>query len=437
MSQNPMQNTQNLNNVLKPKVFFKTFGCRTNLFDTQIMINALKDFEVTLNEEISDIVIINSCAVTNGAESAITNYTNRLKNEGKRVYFTGCGVKMQGKALLDKGVVFAVFGHSLKENLNALLLKNQSFYLEGDLESLDSSIIGDFVGKSRAFIKIQEGCDFACSYCIIPSLRGKARSFTQDKILTQIQKLCDKGFSEFILTGTNLGSWGKEWDSHLTKLLFRIFSIQGVKRLRIGSLEPSQINEEFLEAIQNPLFERHLHIALQHTSPFMLKLMNRQNTFENDFKLFWRLKELGFALGSDFIVGHPKESKEIWEEAYRNLQSLPLTHCHSFIYSPRSHTPSSLLKPDVPHRIAKERKQQIQTLIQKNNHKARQLYSYQKIPLKVLVEEVNETQGEVFYRGFDQFYNKVKIHSHQEITKDSWLTIPHFTAKEEENYAQI
>ena len=293
---NPMQTTLKYTKKPKLKVFFKTFGCRTNLFDTQIMINSLKDFEVTPNEEISDIVVVNSCAVTNGAESAIRNYTNRLKNEGKRIYFTGCGVTTQGKALLDKGTVFAVFGHSLKENLNALLLQNQSFYLEGDLESLDSSIIGDFVGKSRAFIKIQEGCDFACSYCIIPSLRGKARSFTQDKILTQIQKLCDKGFSEFILTGTNLGSWGKEWGGHLSKLLHNLYLIKGIKRLRIGSLEPSQINEEFLEVIQNPLFERHLHIALQHTSPFMLKLMNRQNTFENDFKLFWRLNELGFAL---------------------------------------------------------------------------------------------------------------------------------------------
>ena len=187
------------------KVFFKTFGCRTNTFDTQVMINALKDFIPTPYEEDSDIVVVNSCTVTNGADSGVRNYINRLQNEGKKIYFTGCGVQTQGKMLLDKGLVSGVFGHSHKENINALLNKQTHFFLEDDLESLDDKILSDFVGRSRAFIKIQEGCDFQCSYCIIPSVRGRARSFPLSKIVQQVERLSDKGFSEFILTGTNNG----------------------------------------------------------------------------------------------------------------------------------------------------------------------------------------------------------------------------------------
>ena len=229
------------------KVFFKTFGCRTNTFDTQVMINALKDFIPTPYEEDSDIVVVNSCTVTNGADSGVRNYINRLQNEGKKIYFTGCGVQTQGKALLDKGLVSGVFGHSHKENINALLSKQTQFFLEDDLESLENEILSDFVGRSRAFIKIQEGCDFACAYCIIPSVRGRARSFPLDKIVQQVERLGDKGFSEFILTGTNMGSWGKDFNLSIAKLVESFCVSPTLKRLRIGSLEPSQIGTPFLE----------------------------------------------------------------------------------------------------------------------------------------------------------------------------------------------
>lgn len=422
---------------MKQKVYFKTFGCRTNLFDTQVMINALQDFEVSPYEEDSDIIVVNSCTVTNGADSGVRNYVNRIKNEGKRIYFTGCGVKTQGKDLLKNGSVFAVFGHSLKEKINTILKQGVSFYDAGDDEALDSSIITEFIGKSRAFIKIQEGCDFSCSYCIIPSVRGKARSFEKEKILTQIKKLCDSGFSEFILTGTNMGSWGKEFGENISSLVNSIYKIDGIKRLRLGSLEPSQIDNSFLESLQNPILERHLHIALQHTSPFMLKLMNRHNTFEKDFDLFWKLREMGFALGSDFIVGHPQESQEVWNEAWENFQKMPLTHLHSFIYSPRNNTPSSTLKMDVKGNIAKERKKQIEDKIKENNFSLRENQSKNKRILKVLIEEEKEKDGQKYYQGFDEFYNRIQIHSKNPLKKDSWVSISNFIAKSDGNYAEI
>lgn len=423
--------------MTKQKVYFKTFGCRTNLFDTQVMINALKDFVQTSYEEDSDIVVVNSCTVTNGADSGVRNYINRLQNEGKRIYFTGCGVQTQGQALLDKGLVSGVFGHSHKENINALLKKDSNFFLADDLETLENEILSDFVGKSRAFIKIQEGCDFACSYCIIPSVRGKARSFSQEKILKQVESLAQKGFSEFIITGTNMGSWGKDFGLSIATLVESLCAIPLLKRLRIGSLEPSQIDTHFLDVLENPKIERHLHIALQHTSPKMLKIMNRCNTFEKDLELFKILSQKGFALGSDFIVGHPGESEEVWEEAFLNFSKLPLTHLHSFIYSPRDNTPSALLKDRINGNLAKERKKQIEEKVQKNNLNFREILSKKKISLNVLIENSILQDSKYISQGFDDYYNKVQIESKNPILKDSWIRLESFIPREDKNYAEI
>ncbi|MCI5633593.1 tRNA (N(6)-L-threonylcarbamoyladenosine(37)-C(2))-methylthiotransferase MtaB [Helicobacter sp.] len=419
------------------KVFFKTFGCRTNTFDTQVMINALKDFIPTPYEEDSDIVVVNSCTVTNGADSGVRNYINRLQNEGKKIYFTGCGVQTQGKMLLDKGLVSGVFGHSHKENINALLNKQTHFFLEDDLESLDDKILSDFVGRSRAFIKIQEGCDFQCSYCIIPSVRGRARSFPLSKIVQQVERLSDKGFSEFILTGTNMGSWGKDFKSSIAILVESLCAIPTLKRLRIGSLEPSQINAQFLEVLENPKIERHLHIALQHTSNAMLERMQRINRVEKDLELFYNLAKKGFALGSDFIVGHPGESEIIWKEAFENFVNFPLTHLHSFIYSPRDDTPSAKMQDRVNGLIAKNRKRQIETKVQENNLKFRESLSVRGVPLHILVEEVKQSDSLFIAQGFDEYYNKVQITSKNFIKKDNWLEIQNFTAKMDKNYAKI
>lgn len=430
----------------KQKVYFKTFGCRTNVFDTQVMINALKDFIQTPYEEESDIVVVNSCTVTNNADSGVRNYINRLQGEGKKIYFTGCGTQTQGQNLLDKNLVFGVFGHSHKENINTILKQKTSFYLKDDLSSLENEILGDFIGKSRAFIKIQEGCDFSCSYCIIPSVRGKARSFTQKMILSQVSNLAQKGFTEFILTGTNLGSWGKEFNKDIATLIESLCEIPDLKRLRIGSLEPSQINEHFLNVLENPKIERHLHIALQHTAPAMLKIMNRLNTFKTDLELFTLLAEKGFALGSDFIVGHPGESEEIWQEAYMNFCLLPLTHLHSFIYSPRDNTPSAKLQDRIHHKIAKQRKQQIEVRIAKNNLEFREKLKAQKKTLNVLIENVatqetdkieNKSSTQYVAHGFDEYYNKVQIQTQTPIYKDCWIPIAHFTPKMDKNYAEI
>lgn len=410
------------------KVFFKTFGCRTNIFDTQIMIASLESCEIARSENDADVVVINSCTVTNGADKDVKDYISRIKKLDKKILFTGCALDSVGKEMFAKGSVFGAFGHSKKEEISALLQNKTRFYFDNDLSHLDSTIIDKFVGKSRAFIKIQEGCNFKCSYCVIPQVRGKSRSYEKNKIILQIKKLVDSGISEVVLSGTNLGSYGKDTNDTLPKLLIDISKISGIKRIRLGSLEPSQIKDDFLEILDSSFLEKHLHIAVQYTDNEMLKIMNRINRFEKDLILFEKIAKKGFALGSDFIVGHPGESEEVFNNAFENLKILPLTHIHAFIYSPRTNTKSAKMPLNVPKDKAKERLHLIRALIDDKNRRFRE----SKRQLDVLVE--NKKDG--FFYGLDQFFNRIQIKSSSDLSLQ-WLQINDYKIQEGVNYAEI
>ncbi|MDO7252712.1 tRNA (N(6)-L-threonylcarbamoyladenosine(37)-C(2))-methylthiotransferase MtaB [Helicobacter cappadocius] len=419
---------------MSQKIFFKTFGCRTNLFDTQVMREKLKNFECVDDEENADIVVVNSCTVTNGADSGVRSYVNKLHNIGKKVYFTGCGVKTQGQKLFEKNLTFGVFDHSYKEKIDDFLHYQERFFYtdRADEDHLDSTLVSEFVGKHRAFIKIQEGCDFACSYCIIPFVRGKARSMDSSKILNQISILADKGISEVVLTGTNVGSYGMDKGTNIAKLIKSISKITGIKRIRIGSLEPSQINDEFLELLDADFMEKHLHIALQYTQNSMLERMNRHNRFDNDFILLQNISKKGFAIGTDFIIGHPGEDEFVWAEAFENVKSLPLTHIHPFIYSPRENTPSASMGNIVNGNISKYRLHQLNTIVKEKNLTFRKNLKSQKKSLNVLIE--NFQNG--FYNGLDEYFNKIKIHSKSPISS-KWLVVSDYKVLSDINEAQI
>jgi MiaB-like tRNA modifying enzyme len=410
------------------KVFFKTFGCRTNIYDTQVMMANLKDFETTENENEADIIVVNSCTVTNGADSGVRSYINHVSKAGKKVVLAGCGAMSKGESLFSQHKVFGVMGHSEKARINTLLQAPSPFYQIGDLTSLDETIVSEYTGKTKAFIKIQEGCNFRCSYCIIPYVRGNARSQDEANIIEQVEKLALNGYGEFVLTGTNIGSYGRDKGSSLGKLVQRLGAIRGVRRIRLGSIEPIQIDESFREILTEPWLERHLHIALQHTSEKMLELMRRRNNVKRDLELFQELSEKGFALGTDFITGHPGESEALWEEAYETLTRFPLTHLHAFTYSKRDNTPSSTMKPEIKGDVAKERLKQIESLVKAKNLAFRQAHA--KTPLEILVEE--EKEG--LYSGYDQFFNTITIHSERDLLKE-WVKIESYEILEECNHA--
>lgn len=417
--------------MIQKKVYFKTFGCRTNQFDTQVMMSKLKEFELTEDELASDIIIVNSCTVTNGADSSVRNYISSMqrKNPEAKVVLAGCGSHSKGESLFEEKKVFGVIGHSEKENINTILKNVQPFYQIGDLEHIDSTIVEEFVGKSRAFIKIQEGCDFRCSYCIIPAVRGDARSHKEETILEQISKLASNGFGEFILTGTNVGSYGQDHNTSMAKLLKKMSMIRGVRRIRIGSLEPIQIDDEFMELLSEPWMARHMHIALQHTSDKMLKLMNRRNEYKTDLELFRKIADHGYALGTDFIVGHPGEDEKEWNEAINRVKELPLTHVHAFSYSKRDNTASATMKPEVKGNIAKERHHELTNIIKAKNFAFRREHTQN---LEVLLESGKDG----IYQGFDQYFNKVLVTSDEDLSAN-WVFLNNVEVANEGNKAEL
>ena len=389
------------------------------------MMSHLRDFTLTQKEEDADIVVVNSCTVTNGADSSVRNYINRLQKNKKKIYLTGCGAFTQGEELLAQKKLKGVFGHSEKSKINELL-KKESFIELGDLTSIDETIVSEFVGKSRAFIKIQEGCDFRCSYCIIPFVRGNARSMDEDLILEQIRKLASNGFGEFIFTGTNVGSYGKDSGSSLAKLLKRVSRIRGVRRVRIGSIEPIQIDDEFMEILDEPWMAKHLHIALQHTDEEMLQIMNRRNSVKEDLKLFEKIADHGYAIGTDFIVGHPGESEERFLNAVENIKKFPLTHIHLFTYSKRDGTPAASMADQVRGDVAKRRFKIIKEIIDQKNYEFRK----KKESLEVLMEG---KKGENFF-GYDQYYNPIYIKSELDL-RGNWVHIESYEVTKEGNFA--
>jgi MiaB-like tRNA modifying enzyme len=386
--------------------------------------------DVVNDEKDADFVVVNSCTVTNSADSNFRHYINQTKKNypNIKILLTGCGAHSIGENMFNNGDVFGVFGHSEKENINNILKNNSRFYEIGDLDFVNENIVTDIKGRSRAFIKIQEGCDFECAYCILPSVRGDSRSMPEIKILDQIKILSQNGFSEFILTGINIGSYGKDTNTNISKLIKNISKISGVKRIRLGSLEPSQIDDEFMEILDESLIEKHLHIALQHTSDKMLRIMNRRNRFKSSLALFEKLADKNIALGTDYIVGHPGESDEIWKEALENFKKFPLTHGHIFRYSPRDGTKSAKLKIDVRGDEAKDRLKTLEEIINKNNFDFRKKQKN----LKVLIEEYKNE----YYHGFDQFFNKVLVKSDEDIVHH-WIDLENYEIKENYNMGNI
>ena len=401
------------------RVFFKTFGCRSNIYDTEVMKDIIKA-DIVNNEKEADLIIVNSCTVTNFADRDLRRYINKWQN--KKIILTGCASYTQGKKLFEDKKVKTVIGHKFKEKINDFLDKEGIFL--GDFDFVNTHILKKF-SKTKAFIKIQEGCDFECAYCIIPYVRGHSRSIDEKLILEEVKILSQNGISEFVLTGINMGSYGKEKGTNLSELVEKISKIRGVKRIRLGSLEPSQVDEKLMDLTQNGVLEKHLHIALQHTSDKMLRIMKRRNRVSTTLPLFEKLASKNIALGTDFIVGHPGESEKIWQEALENFKKYPLTHIHVFRYSPRDGTESAKMKQDVKGDIAKKRAKILEEIVIENSYNFRLKNKH--LPLLVHVEENKDG----YSYGYDEFYNKMKIKGN--FQKGEWVRVKDYKVERDIN----
>ena len=328
-----------------------TLGCRLNAADSALMYTALAECGYKPSEkETPDVLIVNTCAVTAEAERKTRQILRKLRREYPfaRIVAAGCAAAADGDAMLSSGADLV---------LDNFQKRRLAEYLRGDRmppDAADGRVfrenrLSSFPFRSRAFIKIQEGCDNHCTYCIVPSLRGAARSRNFDEVLAECRKAIGAGFPELVLTGVNTCAYADE-EKRLPELLAAISALPGEFRIRIGSTEPATKYRGLVDAVEKlPKMCRFLHLSLQHGSDAVLKRMNRHYSAAEyaDFVLDAKRRIPGLHLGTDVIVGFPGESDEEFAASCRFIEKIGFANIHIFAYSPRPGTPAAAM-PDRP-----------------------------------------------------------------------------------------
>lgn len=357
-------------------VSIATLGCKTNQFESAAMQELLEGagYRMVGFEDGADLVIVNTCTVTSATDAQSRNLIRRARrqNDTCRVIVTGCYAQIDPDALCDLPGVSLVIGNEEKQRLLEFLQQDgrSSPVAVSDIRQVESVCLPpltSFAGRSRAFVQIQNGCDAFCSYCIIPYARGASRSAEEDEILQQINRLAASGFREVVLTGIHIGGYGTDLSpsSTLNRLLRRIESESDLHRLRLGSIEPTELTDELLETIiTSPIICRHLHIPLQAGSDAVLQRMQR--TYDRDF--FARLIEKArtalpdAAICLDVITGFPGETDREFDDAYDYIADLPVTDMHVFPFSKRPGTPAAAMRSQIPGDVRRARAAQLRAL---------------------------------------------------------------------------
>ncbi|MDH3809860.1 MAG: tRNA (N(6)-L-threonylcarbamoyladenosine(37)-C(2))-methylthiotransferase MtaB [Desulfuromonadales bacterium] len=357
-------------------VSFATLGCKTNQFESASMQESMQSsgYQVVPFDEGADLVIVNTCTVTNATDAQSRNLIRRARklNGACRVVVTGCYAQVDPEALQELPGVSLVIGNEEKQRLLDYLTEDQetTAVVVSDIRQVEKVCLPPlttFSGRSRAFVQIQNGCDAFCSYCIIPYARGASRSATPDEILQQIDGLVAAGFQEIVLTGIHIGGYGADLDTpmSLNDLVRRIEFETGIRRLRLGSIEPTELTEELLETVaSSQVICQHLHIPLQAGNDRVLQRMKRTYSTEFFGQLLERVRDSipDAAICLDVITGFPGETEGEFESAYNFISRLPLTDLHVFPYSKRPGTPAAGYSDQVPGDVSKARAERLRHL---------------------------------------------------------------------------
>ncbi len=348
------------------RVLVKDFGCKVNQAEGEYIRNLVLAAGGTLvhAKDDAELIIINTCAVTSRTEQKIFQYIRsaRKKNPSARLFISGC-----------LGTLIKKANRALSADIDGIIPQNEKFEFIKNLFKLSSDLsiwasTDRFVEHTRAFVKIQDGCEHYCSYCIVPYLRGKELSRPIESITTQLKTLAQKGYSEIVLVGVRIGNWKGTIDgspAKLAKLVRFISSNFPHFRIRLTSIEPWELNEELIETIINTKnVAKHLHIPLQSGSNRLLKLMRRPYTREEFLDLCQKITNAipELAIGTDIIVGFPSETETDFKETYELVRELPLAYLHIFRYSRRPWTLASRFEPDVPGEVKSERLAELKQL---------------------------------------------------------------------------
>ena len=358
------------------RVGIYTLGCKVNTYESEYVASLFKEkgYDVVNFSEVCDIYIINTCSVTNQSDSKSRKIINQSirKNSNACVVAMGCFIEAN-KDIQIEGIDILI-GNKDKSKVVTLVeeyLSNreQIRNLYSDLgTTFEDMEIKKFEGRTRAFVKIQDGCENFCSYCIIPYVRGKCRSKDKNKVIKEITALVNNGYKEIVLTGIHTGNYGKDLDLDFASLLREIVKIPNLYRLRISSIEITELTEEVLDIIKNnSVIADHLHIPLQAGSNEVLKLMNRKYDKEYFKEKIDTIRKIrpDISITTDVIVGFPGESDELFEESYDFCHHLNFSKIHVFPYSVRKKTPASKFKNQVDSNVKKERAKRLINLSNK------------------------------------------------------------------------
>lgn len=352
-----------------------TLGCRTNQYESQAYARQLRELgylEAGEQEE-ADICIVNTCTVTESADSSSRHQIRKLqrKNPRARLVVTGCLVERDLKGVQSISAGSLVVPNSQKESVIAKLFP--------EIESLPEFKIDQFQAHTRAFVKVQDGCNSFCSYCIIPYVRGRSRSRTIEEVLKEIEGLVAQGYKEVVLTGINIGDFdGGEKGGNLAELIRQVDQVPGIERIRVSSIDPDEVDEELADAILNGKKTCHsMHLVLQTGSNVVLKRMRRKYTRQIFYDTVDRLKKAApdFTFTTDVIVGFPGETEKDFEETLEVMDYVKFAKVHMFPYSDRPGTWAQKRYHDkVPPEVIGDRKAKLMQAAEKTGFELRENY---------------------------------------------------------------
>ena len=413
-----------------PTVAFHTLGCKVNHYETEAIWQLFKEqgYERTEFESTSDVYVINTCTVTNTGDKKSRQVIRRAirKNPDGVICVTGCYAQTSPAEIMAIPGVDIVVGTQDRTKMLDYIeqYKTERKPINGVGNIMKARVYEEldvpaFTDRTRASLKIQEGCNNFCTFCIIPWARGLMRSRDPKEVIKQAQALVNAGYKEIVLTGIHTGGYGEDMkDYNLAKLLQELDAqVVGLKRIRISSIEASQITDEVIEVLdKSDKIVRHLHIPLQSGSNTVLKRMRRKYTMEHFAERLERLKEAlpGLAITSDVIVGFPGETEEEFMETYNFIKEHKFSELHVFPYSKRTGTPAARMEDQVDEEIKNER---VHRLIALSDQLAKEYASqYENVVLEVIPEEeYKEEVNSGLYIGYTDNYLKVKFPATEEM----------------------
>ena len=405
------------------KVSFYTLGCKVNQYETNAMAQKFKEsgYEIVdMNDDISDICIVNTCTVTNMSDRKSRHSLRRVKekNPSAIIAAVGCYAQVAKNDLENMPEIDIVLGNEEKANIVQYVEK----FIENEKKLIEIEDIATkkefedmgqitYTEKTRAFIKVQDGCNQFCSYCIIPYARGRVRSRNAESIIKEITQIAQNGIKEVVITGIHVASYGRDFgnENGLVELLEKINEIEGIKRIRLGSLEPKIITEEFMQRLSKlEKICHHFHLSLQSGCDATLKRKNRKYTTSEVKEIIERLRRYydDVMLTTDIIVGFPGETEEEFETTYQFLKQAKLYKMHVFQYSPRKGTRAAVMPNQIDGNIKEARSKKLIELSNENQ----KMYNQQLVgkEAEVLFEDKEVEDGITYFRGHTQNYVLVK-----------------------------